>query len=138
MESGCRRVPPEYLTDGGLEAIRPLTLERLQGAVGEEAARGAPRRGRLVDWTGAVSMLVERGLVDGSGVARRCHFIAAPIGNIYEDGFEHQLRPQPCTQALCGCHIGYVHRPELELYELFGDGVLERIPMRSCSRARRA
>jgi hypothetical protein len=66
--------------------------------------------------------------VDGDGTARRCHFIGTPIGNIYEPGFEQALLPRPCTNATCGCHIGYVHMPERGLYEVFGDGVLERIP----------
>lgn len=66
--------------------------------------------------------------VDGDGDVRRCHFIHSPIGNIYRDGFEQRLQPTLCSKATCGCHIGYVHRPEMKLYELFGDGVLERIP----------
>lgn len=68
--------------------------------------------------------------VDGDGNARRCHFIKSPIGNIYQPGFEEVLKERPCTNATCGCHIGYVHMPELELYDVFGDGVLERIPTR--------
>lgn len=66
--------------------------------------------------------------VDGDGVMRRCHFIKAPIGNIYEPGFEAALRPRPCTNATCGCHIGYIHMPHLGLHEVFGAGLLERIP----------
>jgi MoaA/NifB/PqqE/SkfB family radical SAM enzyme len=68
--------------------------------------------------------------VDGEGVMRRCHFIKTPIGNIYEPGFERALRPKPCANATCGCHIGYLHMPALGLYEVFGEGVLERIPAR--------
>ena len=70
--------------------------------------------------------------VDGDGIARRCHFIDTPLGSIYEPGFAQRLAPTPCTNVNCGCHIGYVHMPELELYELFGDGVLERIPAEYC------
>jgi MoaA/NifB/PqqE/SkfB family radical SAM enzyme len=66
--------------------------------------------------------------VDGEGVVRRCHFIKKPLGNIYETGFEEILRPRSCTNATCGCHIGYVHLHELGLYERFEQGVLERIP----------
>jgi MoaA/NifB/PqqE/SkfB family radical SAM enzyme len=51
-------------------------------------------------------------------------------GNIYEEGFEKVLYERACSNATCGCHIGYVHMPELKLYELFQDGVLERIPAR--------
>jgi hypothetical protein len=66
--------------------------------------------------------------VAGNGTVRRCHFISEPIGNIYEDGFAESLRPRPCTNATCGCHIGYVHMPDLKLYSVFGSGVLERVP----------
>jgi len=62
---------------------------------------------------------------------RRCHFIREVIGNIYEPGFENALRETPCSKATCGCHIGYVHMDELKLYEVFGEGVLERIPTTS-------
>lgn len=66
--------------------------------------------------------------VDGDGVLRRCHFVRTPLGNIYEPGWEAALRPRPCPNDTCGCHIGYVHMPELKLYEVFGAGVLERLP----------
>jgi sulfatase maturation enzyme AslB (radical SAM superfamily) len=67
--------------------------------------------------------------VDGDGTMRRCHFITAAIGNIYEPGFEQALSDRPCTNSTCHCHIGYVHLEELGLDELFGDRVLERIPL---------
>jgi MoaA/NifB/PqqE/SkfB family radical SAM enzyme len=67
--------------------------------------------------------------VDGEGTVRRCHFIREPLGNLYEPGFERLLTGRACTNATCGCHIGYVHMPELGLYEAFGDGVLERVPL---------
>jgi MoaA/NifB/PqqE/SkfB family radical SAM enzyme len=68
--------------------------------------------------------------VDGDGTVRRCHFVREPIGNLYAPGFPDCLRPRACPNATCGCHIGYVHMPELGLYETFGAGVLERIPAR--------
>lgn len=68
--------------------------------------------------------------VDGAGVARRCHFIKTPIGNIYDADFAQCLYERPCTNATCHCHIGYVHMPELRLDEVFGTGILERIPTR--------
>jgi MoaA/NifB/PqqE/SkfB family radical SAM enzyme len=66
--------------------------------------------------------------VDGDGTVRRCHFIKQPIGNIYEPGFERALVVRPCTNDTCGCHIGYVHLDRLGLYDVFGEGVLERVP----------
>jgi MoaA/NifB/PqqE/SkfB family radical SAM enzyme len=68
--------------------------------------------------------------VDSEGTMRRCHFIKAPIGNLYEPGWEKALVERPCTNATCGCHIGYVHLDELGLYDVFDGGVLERIPAR--------
>ncbi|MFZ5445376.1 MAG: STM4011 family radical SAM protein [Myxococcota bacterium] len=68
--------------------------------------------------------------VDGDGVARRCHFIATPIGNLYAPDFEAALQPRACTNATCGCHIGYVHLDYLELGKVFGAGLLERVPER--------
>lgn len=68
--------------------------------------------------------------VDGDGTMRRCHFISTPIGNIYDEDWERSLRPSACTNQTCGCHIGYVHMPELGLYDTFGDGLVARIPRR--------
>ncbi len=67
--------------------------------------------------------------VDGDGTAKRCHFIATPIGNIYDENFESALKPRACTNDTCGCHIGYVHLDYLELQKVFGAGLLERIPI---------
>ncbi len=72
--------------------------------------------------------------VDGDGNAKRCHFVAEPIGNIYDPEFGNSLRPRRCPQATCGCHIGYVNLPELQLESLFGDGMLDRIPQKPITR----
>jgi MoaA/NifB/PqqE/SkfB family radical SAM enzyme len=69
--------------------------------------------------------------VDGNGDARRCHFVKDVIGNIYEPNFETVLRPRPCPAETCGCHIGYVHLEELGLDKVFGEGLLERIPIQA-------
>ena len=66
--------------------------------------------------------------VDGDGTIRRCHFIREPLGNLYDPEFELALRARACTNATCGCHIGYVHLEHLQLDRVFGDGLLERIP----------
>lgn len=68
--------------------------------------------------------------VDGAGNVRRCHFISEIIGNIYDPDFGACLKNRACSAATCGCHIGYVHRPALRLSELYGPGLLERIPAR--------
>ncbi len=67
--------------------------------------------------------------VDGAGTIRRCHFIKKPLGNIYDANFKTVLKPKPCSRQFCDCHTGYVHMNELELYEVFRGGVLERIPV---------
>jgi hypothetical protein len=64
----------------------------------------------------------------GDGTVRRCHFIAAPLGNLYDGTYRSAMRPRACTNAQCDCHIGYVHLKRLHLDRVFGDGVLERIP----------
>ena len=55
-------------------------------------------------------------------------FVAEPLGNLYRPGWEKSLRPRPCPNAECHCHIGYVHLEHLRLQEVFQDGLLERIP----------
>ncbi len=69
--------------------------------------------------------------VDGEGTIHRCHFIEKPFGNIYDANFKAALKPKPCSRQFCDCHIGYVHMNELELYEVFRGGVLERIPAKT-------
>lgn len=66
--------------------------------------------------------------VDGDGEIRRCHFVTERLGNLYEDDLDSILVPRNCPQATCGCHIGYVHLEELGLNDVFGEGILERIP----------
>lgn len=73
--------------------------------------------------------------VDGDGVMRRCHFIAEPIGNLYDDDWRDALVPRACTNADCHCHIGYVHLDYLELDKVFAAGLLERIPVPEARRA---
>jgi hypothetical protein len=107
---------PDYYTDDELrffEAIDPLFPVN---------NRHHPSRGQSCRCGTSVIA------VDGDGAVRRCHFIRQPLGNIYEPGFEKALFDRPCPNDTCGCHIGYVHLDSLRLYEVFGAGVLERIP----------
>ncbi|MFF3006114.1 STM4011 family radical SAM protein [Kitasatospora sp. NPDC057940] len=66
--------------------------------------------------------------VDGDGTVRRCHFVRDVLGNLYDGSYRTQLRARGCPLPVCDCHIGYVHLETLPLYELFGAGVLERVP----------
>ncbi|RST02690.1 radical SAM protein [Streptomyces sp. WAC05374] len=66
--------------------------------------------------------------VDGDGTVRRCHFVRAELGNLYDGSYRAALGPRPCPLARCDCHIGYVHLETLPLYDVFAGGVLERVP----------
>lgn len=116
---------PDYYSDAdlaALEAIDPLfrTNTRHHASDGRSCRCG----------TSVVS-------VDGDGTLYRCHFVRQPIGNLYDADFEQALYDRPCPNATCGCHIGYVHLDHLNLYPVYGDGLLERIaepPIISSSR----
>ncbi|MEV7614260.1 STM4011 family radical SAM protein [Streptomyces sp. NPDC089799] len=66
--------------------------------------------------------------VDGDGTVRRCHFVPAELGNLYDGSYRAALAPRPCPLAVCDCHIGYVHLETLPLHDVFAGGVLERVP----------
>ncbi|MFO0810615.1 MAG: STM4011 family radical SAM protein [Gemmataceae bacterium] len=67
--------------------------------------------------------------VDGDGTMRRCHFVGEPIGSIHSPDWEAALGPRPCPNATCGCHIGYVHLKRLRQDAVYGENILERIPL---------
>ncbi|MFI6649245.1 STM4011 family radical SAM protein [Streptomyces sp. NPDC050529] len=73
--------------------------------------------------------------VDGDGTVRRCHFVRAELGNLYDGSYRAALGPRACPLAVCDCHIGYVHLETLPLYDVFAGGVLERIPAHPLSPA---
>jgi MoaA/NifB/PqqE/SkfB family radical SAM enzyme len=107
---GYRYTEPEV---AAWEAIDPL----FRVSVEPHPSRGLPcRTGDQV-----VSVL-------GDGTVRRCHFVPEPLGNLYDGSFRAALRPRPCPNEICDCHIGYVHLEPLRLYETFAGGVLERVP----------
>lgn len=100
------------------EILRWSAVDPLFGlSPGAHVTRGRPC------WTGhsAVS-------VSGDGTVRRCHFVSAPLGNLYDGSLSTAVGPQPCPRATCDCHIGYVHLKDLDLYRVFAGGVAERIP----------
>lgn len=109
---------PEYYTTEDIERFATID-PHFRFNTKYHASRGEACRAGATSFT-----------VDGEGDVRRCHFIAAPIGNLYDGSFDGALRERPCSNATCGCHIGYVHMDRLGLYDVFGDGVLERIPQR--------
>ena len=107
---------PDYYTAADvawIEAIDPLFRDNLTPHRSAGEACGAGR---------------DAFTVDGEGVARRCHFVPTPLGNVYEQPLESLLRPRGCPNAECRCHIGYVHLDRLGLRQVYGQGLLERIP----------
>lgn len=67
--------------------------------------------------------------VDGEGRVRRCHFVPEVLGNLYVDALQSMLAPRACPNQTCGCHIGYVHLTRLAQSEVYGDGLMARIPV---------
>lgn len=81
--------------------------------------------------------------VDGDGNVRRCHFVGDVIGSLYGAGpvprflvgreleAERQVAASPCPNAVCDCHIGYVHLTESpsKLSAAFGRDALTRQPL---------
>ncbi len=69
--------------------------------------------------------------IDGEGNITRCHFIKDKIGNIYENSLDEILRPATCSNASCRCYIGYINLKELDLEKIYGNQILERIPIKN-------
>ena len=111
------RDEPRHYDDASIERIERVDpLFRLN-------LLGHPSRGRSCA-AGETSFAV-----DGNGEMFRCHFLPGSLGNIYRAGFEAALQSRACSRARCSCHIGYVHLKELRMRDIFGDGLLERIPL---------
>ena len=69
--------------------------------------------------------------IDGEGNIYRCHFIKKILGNIYTQNIKTILKSCSCPNQYCDCYLGYVHIKDLGLYEVFGEGILERCPVRT-------
>ncbi|MEI7024416.1 STM4011 family radical SAM protein [Paenibacillus sp. y28] len=65
--------------------------------------------------------------VQGPGLVKRCYKDRQVIGHLYRDGLEALSKPRPCRMTCCDCYIGYIHMPELQLAQVYGDRLLERI-----------
>lgn len=66
--------------------------------------------------------------VQGNGMVKRCYQDKRVIGSIYRHELEQMAEKRPCGMSQCGCYIGYVHMPEQPFHQLYGNGLLERIP----------
>lgn len=64
--------------------------------------------------------------VQGSGIVKRCYSDRRVIGHLYRHGLEGLSKPRACGMKECGCYIGYIHMPELEMERHYGNGLLER------------
>ncbi|MCA9553322.1 MAG: radical SAM protein [Myxococcales bacterium] len=111
---------PEVETHTEQERARMLAVDpRMQDNLHPHPSRGlACRTGHTVV------------TVDGVGDVRRCHFVPEVLGNIRDPGWERALGPRPCPNEACRCHIGYVHLEPLQLHQVYGEGLLERVPVR--------
>ena len=69
--------------------------------------------------------------VDGEGNVYRCHFIKDKLGNLYTDDIHTLLAPRLCSNAQCRCYIGYMNLDSLALDQVYGDQLLERIPLKN-------
>ncbi|REJ88076.1 MAG: radical SAM protein [Planctomycetota bacterium] len=67
--------------------------------------------------------------VDGRGDMRRCHFVHRVIGNIYDPTWEHCLHPRSCPNRFCDCFLGKAQLTADSLHEVFGENLLERLPL---------
>ncbi|MDO6525596.1 STM4011 family radical SAM protein [Motilimonas sp. 1_MG-2023] len=69
--------------------------------------------------------------MDGEGYIQPCHFVKQSLGNVYQQEL-HSLLNQHylCPNQSCDCYIGYRHLPHLKLEKVYGDGLLERIPIK--------
>ncbi|MBY0014507.1 STM4011 family radical SAM protein [Paenibacillus typhae] len=66
--------------------------------------------------------------VQGAGTVKRCYKDRGVIGNLYRDGLAGLAAERSCRMKVCDCYIGYIHMPELQLEQVYGRGLLERIP----------
>jgi len=64
--------------------------------------------------------------VQGSGIVKRCYSDRRVIGHLYRHGLAGLSKPRACGMKKCGCYIGYVHMPELQMEHYYGAGLLER------------
>jgi len=71
--------------------------------------------------------------VDGDGNVRPCHFVRRDLGNLYDGSFARMRGATACPNARCDCFIGYAHRRDVGVSAAFGDGVMERVLLRSSS-----
>lgn len=68
-------------------------------------------------------------LVGEKGELNRCHFVKQPMGNLYDDNLCDILKKELCPNQVCECYLGYVHLNQKNINLLYGDRVLERIPV---------
>lgn len=66
--------------------------------------------------------------VQGAGLVKRCYKDRGVIGNLYQEGLEGLSAVRSCRMKVCDCYIGYIHMPKLKLHDIYGSGLLERIP----------
>jgi len=108
--------PPGYYSDAQVEA-----LQRIDPHFGFNLTPSRSLGAPCFTGESVVS-------VDGDGNVKRCHFVAEPLGNLYDGSFEARLGERSCPNPRCDCFIGYVHRKDLPFQRDYSAGLLERIP----------
>lgn len=107
--------PAGYYSEGDVERLKQVDPHFLLN-LEPPPSRGAP----CATGEDVVS-------VDGDGKVTRCHFVATPLGNLYDGSFERHLRARPCPNTRCDCYIGYAHRKDLPIQRDYAAGLLERM-----------
>ncbi|ASA19419.1 STM4011 family radical SAM protein [Paenibacillus donghaensis] len=107
---------PDYYTDDELAFL---------GGIDPHFALNATDYDSLGKACGAGSQVF---YVQGQGLVKRCYKDRAVIGNLYRDGLKGLSAARSCRMKVCDCYIGYIHMPELRLADIYGSGLLERIP----------
>jgi len=108
---------PNYYSDEDIALLRGIDHEFERNVVNYESLGHSCNTGFDVFY------------VQGPGIVKRCYKDRRVIGHLYRDGLEGLSKHRACRMNLCDCYIGYIHMPELELETVYGDQLLERIPM---------
>jgi MoaA/NifB/PqqE/SkfB family radical SAM enzyme len=66
--------------------------------------------------------------LDDEGDLRRCFFVGAVLGNLFQDGWRTLDSPAPCPRTGCHCYVGHMHIVELDFRSLYGRDLAVRIP----------
>lgn len=113
---------PDYYTAEDLSILNAIDPHFGVNAIDYESLGSACDAGRDVFY------------VQGAGIVKRCYKDRGVLGNLYREGLEGLSAIRSCRMKICDCYIGYIHMPELKLQNIYGSGLLERIPYGAMNR----